>query len=160
MPYTGSPSTNAIDRVRLNVGDVWPDLEWLHDEDYQYFLDKNEGSENRATLDAARSILFVVSRFTRERTGDIEVYGGDIFSNYFKSLQLMLKDPNAAISLAMPYAGGISRSDMHSNRANQDNNPVIIATERPHFKLGCGNWQYNYDSINCYGAGGGHGFNY
>lgn len=157
MPYTGSPSTSPVDRVRLNVGDIWPDIEFLHDEDYQYFLDKYSGNENRATLDAARALLFTLSRYTRERTGDIEVYGGDIFSNFYKALELMLKDPNAAVSLAVPYAGGISRSDMHANRIDCDNNAVRIATERPHFRLGCGNWQYNYDAMNCHGVGGGHG---
>lgn len=160
MPYTGSPSTSATDRVRLNVGDVWPDMEWLHDEDYQYFIDKNNGNENRATLDAARSLLFILSRYTRERTGDIEVYGGDIFSNYFRALELILKDSNIAISLAMPYAGGISRQDMHDNRVNCDNNAVLLATERAHFRLGCGNWQYNYDAMHCHGVGGGHGLQY
>ncbi len=159
MPYTGSPSTSATDRIRLNVGDIWADMELLHDDDYQYFIDKNNGSENRATLDAARALLFALSRFTRERTGDIEVYGGDIFSNYFKALQLILKDPNIAVSLAMPYAGGISREDMHANRMNIDNNSVMLSTERGHFQLGCGNWQHNYDLM-CHGAGGGHGIQY
>lgn len=107
MAYTGNPSTNPIDRVRLSVGDIWPDSEILSDEDYQYFLNKNNGNENRATLDAARTILFTLSRYTRERTGDIEVYGGDIFSNYLKALNLILKDPNISLSAAIPYAGGI-----------------------------------------------------
>lgn len=159
MPYTNNPAGSATDRVRLNVGDVWPDMEWLHDEDYQYFIDKNNGNENRATLDAARTLLFVLVRYTRERTGDIEVYGGDIFNNYFKALELILKDPNIAISVAMPYAGGISRSDMHANRVNCDNNAVMVATDRPQFRLGCGNWQYNYDAY-CRGVGGGHGLQY
>lgn len=159
MPYTGSPATSATDRVRLNVGDIWADMEWLHDEDYQYFIDKNNGNENRATLDAARALMFVLTRFTRERTGDIEVYGGDIFNNFFKALQLILKDPNIAISVAMPYAGGISQEDMHANRMNPDNHSVTLATERNHLRLGCGNWQYNYDALNC-GVGGGHGLQY
>lgn len=156
MPYSGSPATNPIDRIRLNVGDIWADMEWLHDEDYQYFLDKNNGNENRATMDAARALLFVLTRFTRERTGDIEVYGGDIFSNYFKALELILKDPNIAISLAVPYAGGIDRLDMHMNRLDYRNNSVMIPTERTNLRLGCGNWQYNYDAL-YYGVGGGHG---
>jgi hypothetical protein len=158
MPYTGNPATSATDRVRLNVGDIWPDMELLHDEDYQYFIDKYNGNENRATIDAARTLLFTLARFTRERTGDIEVYGGDIFSNYYKALELILKDPNAAISVAMPYAGGISVQDMHDNRVNSDNNSVGIPTERA-FRLGCGNWQYNYDQMHC-GVGGGHGLQY
>jgi hypothetical protein len=121
MPYTGDPSNNAIDRVRLAVGDIWDDMEMLTDADYQYFLDRNDGNENRTTLDAARAILFRLTRMTRERTGDIEVYGGDWFKNYKEALLLILKDPNAAISLAVPYAGGISKSDMFANDANCDN---------------------------------------
>lgn len=159
MPYTGSPSTSATDRVRLNVGDIWADFELLHDEDYQYFIDKNNGNENRATLDAARALLFSLTRFTRERTGDIEVYGGDWFNNYRRALELTLKDPNIAISLAVPYAGGISRSDMHSNRMKSDNNSVIVPTDRHQLRLGCGNWQYNYDCCDNY-VGGGHGLYY
>lgn len=121
MPYTGNPATNPIDRVRLNVGDIWPDIEMLADADYQYFLDIHDGNENRATLDAARAILFKLARYSRERTGDIEVYGSDWFKQYRDALLLMIKNPDMAISLAVPYAGGISKSDMRSNDANPDN---------------------------------------
>lgn len=121
MPYTGNPATNAIDRIRLAVGDIWDDMEMLTDADYQYFLDRNDGNENRATMDAIKAILFKLARMTRERTGDIEVYGGEWFANYYKMLLLLLKDPNAAISLAVPYAGGISKADMIANDMNCDN---------------------------------------
>lgn len=121
MPYTGNPATNPIDRVRLNVGDIWDDIEMLSDADYQYFLDATTGNENRATMDAARAILFKLTRFSRERTGDIEVYGSDWFKQYRDALMMILKDPNIAISLAVPYAGGISKSDMRSNDLNSDN---------------------------------------
>lgn len=121
MPYTHDPANNPIDRIRLNVGDIWDDMEMLADADYQYFLDAANGNENRATMDAVRAILFKLTRMTRERTGDIEVYGGDWFNNYMKALQLILKDPNISISLAVPYAGGISRSDMQANRCDPDN---------------------------------------
>lgn len=131
MPYTGNPATNPIDRVRLNVGDIWPDMEILHDEDYQYFLDKNNGNENRASIDAARAILFALTRMMRERTGDIEVYGSDWFNNYRKALEMLIKDPNLSLSIAMPYAGGISRSDMCANDSNPDNNTVRK------FRIGC-----------------------
>lgn len=121
MPYTHNPANNPIDRIRLNVGDIWDDMEMLSDADYQYFLDAANGNERRATMDAVRAILFKLTRMTRERTGDIEVYGGDWFNNYMKALQLILKDPNISISLAVPYAGGISRSDMQANRCDPDN---------------------------------------
>lgn len=121
MPYQGDPANNAVDRVRLAVGDIWDDMEMLTDADYQYFLTRNEGNENRATMDAIKAILFKLARMTRERTGDIEVYGGEWFDHYYKMLLLLLKDPNAAISLAVPYAGGISKTDMYLNDANCDN---------------------------------------
>lgn len=132
MPYAGNPATNPIDAVRLNVGDTWPDFEMLADSDYQYFLDKNEGNINRATIDAARAILFKLTRMVRERTGDIEVYGSEWFKNYRDALLEIINNPGLSISLAMPYAGGISRTDMCQNKANPDNNYVSVP------KLGCG----------------------
>lgn len=121
MPYSGNPATSATDRVRLLVGDIWDDFEILQDADYQFWLDKYSGNENRSALDAARAILFKLSRLTRERTGDIEVYGSEWFKDYRAALQDMLKNPDLSINIAMPYAGGISKSDMRDNDSNSDN---------------------------------------
>ena len=120
MPYNGD-LTNPVMEVRLNVGDIWQDMELLSDADYQYFLDKYSGSVPRATLDAARAILFKISRFSRERTGDIEVYGSEWFKNYRNALMDMVKNPELSMSVAMPYAGGISKEDMRANDENSDN---------------------------------------
>lgn len=121
MAYTGDPTNSATDRVRLLVGDIWDDFEILQDTDYQYWLDKYDGNENRSALDAARAILFKLTRLTRERTGDIEVYGSEWFKDYRAALQDMLKNPDLSINIAMPYAGGISKSDMLDNDSNTDN---------------------------------------
>ncbi|WOZ57477.1 hypothetical protein [Pseudomonas phage vB_PseuGesM_254] len=121
MPYNGDPTNNPVDRVRLIVGDIWADIEILSDADYQYFLDKNDGNVNRAAMDAARTMLFKLSRYARERTGDIEVYGSDWFKQFAKALDDMIKNPNLSISLAVPYAGGISKRDMRDNDADCDN---------------------------------------
>ena len=121
MPYSGNPANSATDRVRLLVGDIWDDFEILQDADYQFWLDKYLGNENRTALDAARAILFKLTRLTRERTGDIEVYGSEWFKDYRAALQDMLKNPDLSINIAMPYAGGISKSDMRDNDSNSDN---------------------------------------
>lgn len=120
MPYNGD-LTNPVMEVRLNVGDIWQDMELLSDADYQYFLDKYSGSVRRATLDAARAILFKISRFSRERTGDIEVYGAEWFKNYRSALLDMIRNPELSLSVAIPYAGGISKEDMRTNDSNSDN---------------------------------------
>lgn len=121
MAYTGDPANNKIDAVRLQVGDIYEDFEVLKDSDYSYFLDKYTGNVNRASIDAARSIMFLLSRWTRERTGDIEVYGSEWARNYRAALLEYIKNPNMSVSLATPYAGGISKADMAANDENQDN---------------------------------------
>lgn len=121
MPYQGDPSNIPTDELRLITGDIWEDMEYLTDADYQYFLDRNQGNIRRAGLDAMRAILFKLSRGARERTGDIEVYGSEYFKNYLAALQLILRNPDVALSLAVPYAGGISKSDMLANDMNPDN---------------------------------------
>lgn len=121
MAYHGDPKNNPTDELRLVTGDIWEDMEYLTDADYQYFLDRNDGNIRRAGLDAMRAILFKLSRGARERAGDIEVYGSEYFKNYLAALQLVLRNPDIALSLAVPYAGGISKSDMLANDMNCDN---------------------------------------
>ena len=120
MPFQGDPANNPVDALRLTTGDVWDDMEYLDDATYQYLLDRAEGNQRRASLDAMRAILFKLSRGARERAGDIEVYGSEYFKNYLAALQEVLRNPELTISLAMPYAGGISKLDMLLNDLNPD----------------------------------------
>lgn len=121
MPFTGDPTNNIIDRVRLMVGDTDPTYEFLDDSTYQYLLDKHSNNEKAAALEAAKYILANIARYTRERTGDIEVYGNEFFKNYRNFLLDLVNNPNFGSINAMPYAGGISKADMASNDANTDN---------------------------------------
>lgn len=115
MPLT------PIQEVRLYVGDSNIDMLILPDETYQYFLDKYSGNVNRAALDAAKCILFELTKApTRERAGQVEVWN-EWANAYRKALQLFLKDPNLSLSTFQPYAGGISKADMQANDANEDN---------------------------------------
>ena len=110
-----------IEQVRLNVGDNSTDFQILPDDTYQFLLDKYRGNVNRSSLDAARYIIFELTKFpTRERTGQIEVWN-EWANAYRKALELFIKDPNLTLSVAVPYAGGISKQDMFDNDANNDN---------------------------------------
>ena len=114
MPLT------QIEAVRLAVGDFGePTI--LTDSDYQYFLDKYDGSERRAALDAARAIMFYLARWpTKERTADVEVWN-EWANAYRRALESFINNPEFNVPSAMAYAGGISKSDMRANDANQDN---------------------------------------
>ena len=82
MAFTSDPVNSSTDRVRLITGDTDPVFEFLDDETYNYVIDKNNSNEKQAALEAAKYILASITRFTRERTGDIEVYGNEFFKNY------------------------------------------------------------------------------
>lgn len=140
MPFTGNPTTSATDRVRLYTGDTDTVYEFLDDLTYQYLLDKHNNNEKQAALEAAKYILANISRYTRERTGDIEVYGNEFFKNYRAYLLEMVNNPNFSTILPMPYAGGISKVDMLNNDNNIDN-------VRPQAHIGFSTEQHSYEEI-------------
>jgi len=121
MAFTGNPATSATDRVRLMTGDTDPVYEFLDDTTYEYLIDKHNNNEKQAALEGAKYILAMIARFTRERTGDIEVYGNEFFKNYRAFLKDLIENPNFSTILATPYAGGISKEDMLKNDLNEDN---------------------------------------
>lgn len=123
MPFTNNPATNPIDRVRLIVADTMVEIEYLSDETYQYLLDKHSNNETAAALEAARYILGSLAKYSRQRTGDIEVYGAEMFKNYRDFLVELIRNPQMLLDRSQVYAGGISKSDMEANDANPDNLP-------------------------------------
>lgn len=130
MPYTGNPSSNTIDAVRLEIGDIDPDFPILADADYTYFLTKNNNSIRRTALDAAKSILFALSRMTHEKTDVLEIWGHEYVQNYRESLKMFIKDPNFSVALnnAMPFAGGIEKDKIQENL--DDPNAQVVDPER------------------------------
>lgn len=140
MSFTGDPVNNPLDRIRLMTGDTDPVYEFLDDATYQYVLDKNSQNEKASAMEAARYILANITRYTRERTGDIEVYGNEFFKNYRTYLLELVNNPNFTNMLPMPYAGGISKQDMLNNDQNEDN-------VRPEFYQGFSIEKHSYEEI-------------
>ena len=120
MPYGGSPATSYIDRLRLRLGDFDPVYEILDDATYTYFYNKNEENENRTFRDMLSVMLIALSRFTRERCADIEVYSAERFNNFYKAVKLALSDPSLMSITITPWAGGISISDMKEKAQDSD----------------------------------------
>lgn len=129
MAYTNSPATSVTDRLRLNVGDIHS-VEILDDETYTYYYTKNENNERRATRDLFTVLLFALSRYTHEKAGQIEVWGSDYFRNYLDAVKLAITNPSIDSITAMPFAGGISRTDMDTRASDTD------AVDKP-FYMGC-----------------------
>ena len=86
-----------------------------------FLLDKYANNVTAASLEASRYILGSLSKYSRQRTGDIEVYGAEMFKNYRDFLRELLRNPQMLFDRATIYAGGISKSDMKKNDRRSDN---------------------------------------
>lgn len=127
-----------INAVRIEVADTDPALPILSDEEITYFLNKQNGSVRKASLDAARVILLKLSQSGDEVVGILSLKGSRIAAEYRESLKLYLNNPHLNPILDglgsfvdtdgktqnPVYAGGISVSDMQANTANPDNNYI------------------------------------
>ena len=123
-----------IEKLKLEIGLVNEASNILSDEEITYFLEKNNNSIRKAALDAAKTVLFVLSQLVHERSGaELEIWGHTWFENYMKTLQMYINDPNYSIALesAKAYAGGISVSDIRSNINNPDNFVVDVDISIP-----------------------------
>lgn len=118
-----------IQKLKLEVGLMAEASNILSDGELTYFLNKNNNSIRKAGLDAAKTVLFILSQLIHERSGsELEVWGHTWFENYMKTLQMYLNDPNYSIALenAKAYAGGISKTDIRNNIDNLDNLPLDV----------------------------------
>lgn len=132
MAYTGDPANSNTDAVRLLINDTDVALPFLTDDEITYFLTENNNSVRKASLAAARTILFKLASYVRERTLELEYYGSNFFSQYQEALKLYITNPEfGAISVATPYAGGISRSDIEENISTVDNYTVQVEKSIP-----------------------------
>ena len=117
----------TIQDLRYELGDTSVEFPIMSDQEYTYFLDKNSGSLQRAALDAAKSIMLKLSMRTDSVVDIFSIKGSQAAKNYMQALQMYIKNPdlNKIFDNLMPYAGGISKTDMLNNEANLDNNAVI-----------------------------------
>jgi len=122
MPFTNDPSRD-VDLVRMKVGDVDLEFEYLTDDWYNYFINRNDGNLNRSSLDAARAILASFTGSVREKTDQVEIYGNELFENYLNFLNNFVTNPSLSpLGPPVPYFGGLSISDMQNKRDNSDLN--------------------------------------
>lgn len=122
-----------VEKIKLELGLVDEASDILGDEEIAYFLEKNNNSIRKASLDVAKTVLFILSTRVHERVEMLEIWGHTWFENYMKTLQMYINDPNYSIALesAKAYAGGISVSDIRNNINNPDNLAVDVDISIP-----------------------------
>lgn len=119
--------TTPIEAVRIEIGDdAGPGLEILSAQTIQYYLDKNNGSVARASLDAARAVLMRLAQQGNEQVDVIQLQGSRVAQEYRQALQLYLRDPNLnpIMNSLKGYFGNTSKEDIFNNNSDLDNNIV------------------------------------
>lgn len=114
-----------IQKLRVEIGDTDVSFPILDDSSYQYFLDKHSNNLARASIDAARAILFQLSTMNSETVSIFSVKNTSAEA-YRQALLLYIKDQtlNPIYQSLKGYFGGVSLSDMDANNSNADNNIV------------------------------------
>ena len=115
-----------IQKLKMELSDVDPAFPLLSDDTYSYYLEKNNDNIPRATIDAARAILMVLSQRTDETTDIFSIRGSKAAESYRLALQMYLRDSNLnpVLNSVRGYISGTSLSDMQANDANTDNNII------------------------------------
>ena len=114
-----------IEKLRIEIGDTDISFPILDDSSYQYFLDKHNNNLGRASIDAARAILFHLSTMNSETVSIFSIKNTSSEA-YRQALLLYIKDQtlNPIYQTLKGYFGGVSLSDMQANNDNSDNNIV------------------------------------
>ncbi len=114
-----------IEKLRIEIGDTDVSFPILDDSSYQYFLAKHNNNLGRASIDAARAILFHLSTMNSETVSIFSIKNTSSEA-YRQALLLYIKDQtlNPIYQTLQGYFGGVSLSDMDANNSNADNNIV------------------------------------
>lgn len=121
-------------QVRYELSDTELSLPILSDDEYTWFLTKNQENIRRATLDAAKTILFKLSMSSGRKTVDIlSIDNSKSATAYKEALLAYIKNPDLSglLNGVTPYAGGISKSDMQANNTSDVNyvKPPVVYTD-------------------------------
>ena len=123
-----------IQQVRLNIQDNTPGLYILSDDEITYLLERNKDNVNRASVEAARIVLFNLAQKSDESIDIFSIRGSQAAKAYMEALKLYIRDPNLNQigNNIQGYASGISLEDMQANDANADNNIFVPPSNSPY----------------------------
>ena len=124
VTYSGDPEASSLDKVRFLIGDTNMADPQLSDEEILWLISSQGNIYNAAAM--ACEQIVTLGRLVDKKVGDFEIRGAsrarDLMSRA-RSLRLR------GASSAVPYSGGISRSDKQGRE--QDSDRV-----RPAFHIG------------------------
>lgn len=131
MAYVATPEDIQAIRYELN-DNAGPGLYILDNSTISYYLEKNQGSISRTSIDCCRAILLRLSMDSQDEVVDVlSLRNSRAAEQYRLALELYLKNPftNPIIANATGWAGNVSVSEMQANNANHDNYVTDLAKQ-------------------------------
>jgi len=127
-------SLTPVQQIRLLIQDVTPGLYIISDEELEFLLERNNNNVNRASVEAARIVLFNLSMRGDESVDVFSLKSSSSAKSYMEALKMYINNPslNQVGNNLQGYVGGISLEDMQANDANLDNNIFINPTSSPY----------------------------
>lgn len=122
-----------VQQIRLLIQDNTPGLYVISDEELEFLLTRHDNNITRASLEAAKIVLFNLSMRTDETTDIFSIKSSGSARLYMEALKLYIKDPqmNPVLQNTCGWVGGVSKSEMLANNATSDNNIVITGSMSP-----------------------------
>lgn len=128
--YSGDPSTSTKDAVRLLIGDtigIPTSMQLMQDEEIAYLLTAHGNDPLAAAVAALRSLASKFARYVDEVTGDLQRKYSQRVKQFLDLADKLLTDAsNPLLATPIPFAGGISKSDIETRVENTDRYPDIF----------------------------------
>lgn len=129
--YTGDPANNAVDKVRLLIGDTDPDDPQLSNEEISFFTSQAGGSAVRGAIAAVTSLIAKYARYVDTKIESIGISNQQRIANYQQLMQ-QLEEYDQSVgtdSFGIPFVGGVSVSEMEAQNENDDRTQSQFRTD-------------------------------
>lgn len=117
--YTEDPLNVPVDELRLLIGDTNSFDPQLQDAEVEYFLSRYP-SINQASIAAVTNLIAKYSRLADETTAELSIKWSQKALAYRRLKEDLSDSINSSSSAAVPWAGGISNSDISTRRSDSD----------------------------------------
>ena len=118
--YSGNPADSDKDAVRFQLGDTDTNHQLVSDEEIAYSLAQNNDSISDTVLELAIALRNKFAAYVNEKTDRVSIRNSDLYEHYKSMVEEIKRD---AVLSAVPYAGGISKTDKLNNSLDTDNVP-------------------------------------
>jgi hypothetical protein len=119
--YSGNPANSDVDQLRFLMGDTNKDAPYFTDEEIAYLVATN-GDILTAAMRGVEGIMAQLSGAVDESVGSVSIQ----FSKKNEGYQKLWDRLNVRLAMegAVPYAGGISRTDKKQVACDPDREPT------------------------------------